>query len=77
MKPAAGIIGAGCDEMHWPQAVFPGDELRAESEILEVRESRSRPAQGLIKVRTTTYNQRGEAVQVFVGNLLVPRRPTP
>jgi acyl dehydratase len=74
LRPAHGIIGAGCDEMRWPQPVFPGDELRAESEILEVRASKSRPAQGLIKVRTTTYNQRGDAVQVFVGNLLVPRR---
>ena len=75
MKPAAGIIGAGCDEMRWPLPVRPDDELRAESEILEVRPSKSRPTQGMIKVRTTTYNQRGDAVQVFVGNLVVPRRP--
>ena len=74
LKPAGGIIGAGCDEMRWPLPVRPGDELHAESEILEVRASKSRPAQGLIKVRTTTYNQRGEAVQVFVGNLVVARR---
>jgi acyl dehydratase len=76
LKPAGGIIGASFDEFRWPLPVRPGDELRAESEILEVRPSKSRPAQGLIKVRTTTYNQRGEAVQVFVGNLIVPRRPT-
>lgn len=75
LAPAGGIIGAGCDEMRWPLAVRPGDELRAESEILEVRASKSRPAQGMIKVRTTTYNQRGDAVQVFVGNLVVARRP--
>jgi len=55
--------------------VRPGDELRVESEILEVRPSKSRPDQGLIKVRTTTLNQNGEAVQVSIGNLLVPRRP--
>jgi acyl dehydratase len=42
--------------------------------VLEVRPSRSRPEQGLIKVRTTTLNQNGEAVQVFVGNLIVPSR---
>ncbi len=41
-----------------------------------VRPSRSRPEQGLIKVRTTTLNQNDEAVQVIIANLVVPRRPT-
>jgi acyl dehydratase len=75
LQPAGGLIGAGLDEFRWPLPVRPGDELRVESEILEVRPSRSRPDQGFIKVRTTTLNQRGEAVQIYVGNLLVPRRP--
>ena len=75
LKPAGGVIGAGFDEFRWPLPVRPGDELRVESEILDVRPSRSRPDKGLIKVRTTTLNQRGEAVQIHVGNLLVPRRP--
>jgi acyl dehydratase len=74
-KPAGGIIGAGFDELRWPRPVRPGDELRVESEVLEVRPSSSRPEQGLIKVRTTTLNQHGEIVQVSVGNLVVPRRP--
>lgn len=74
-KPAGGILGAGFDEFRWPRPVRPGDELRVESEVLEVRESKSRPDQGVIKVRTTTLNQRGEAVQISVGNLIVPRRP--
>jgi len=74
-RPCGGIIGAGFDELRWPRPVRPGDELRVESEILEVRASKSRPSQGLIKVRTTTLNQDGEAVQVSVGNLLVPCRP--
>jgi len=75
LKPAGGIIGAGFDKMRWPKPVRPGDELRVESEILEVRPSKSRPDQGVIKVRTTTFNQDGEPVQVFVGNLIVLRRP--
>ena len=75
LKPAGGLIGAGLDEFRWPLPVRPGDELRVESEILDVRPSRSRPDQGFIKVRTTTLNQRGEAVQIYVGNLLVPRHP--
>ena len=75
LKPAGGIVGAGFDELRWPRPVRPGDELRVESEVLEVRPSKSRPEQGMIKVRTTTLNQNGEAVQVSVGNLVVPRRP--
>lgn len=75
-KPAGGIVGAGFDELRWPRPVRPGDELRVESEVLEVRPSKSRPEQGLVKVRTTTLNQNGEAVQISVGNLVVPRRST-
>ena len=76
LKPAGGIVGAGFDEFRWPRPVRPGDELRVESEVLDVRPSRSRPDQGLLRVRTTTLNQNGEAVQVAIGNLVVPRRPT-
>jgi len=76
IAPAGGIVGAGFDEFRWPRPVRPGDELRIESEVLEVRASRSRPHQGLIKVRTTTLNQMDEAVQVQIANLIVPRRPS-
>jgi acyl dehydratase len=75
LKPAGGILGAGFDEFRWPRPVRPGDELHVESEIIEVRASKSRPDQGLIKVKTTTLNQNDEPVQVSVGNLIVPRRP--
>jgi len=74
VKPAGGIIGAGFEEMRWPRPVRPGDELRTESEVLEVRPSKSRPDQGVIKLRTTTLNQNDEVVQVFVGSLIVLRR---
>jgi acyl dehydratase len=73
-KPAGGILGVGFDALSWPKPVRPGDELHAESEILEVRPSKSRTDRGTIRVRTTTYNQNDEAVQEFTGNLLVPRR---
>ena len=53
----------------------PDDELSVESEVLEVRTSQSRPTHGLLKVRTTTRNQHGEAVQAEVGTLVVLRRP--
>jgi acyl dehydratase len=71
---AGGIVGAGLDELRWPRPVRPGDRLRVENEVLEVRPSRSRPDQGMVKVRTTTFNQNDEPVQIFVGNLVVPRR---
>ena len=72
---AGGIIGAGVEEMRWPRPVRPGDTLRVESEVIEVRPSRSKPDQGLAKIRTTTLNQAGEPVQVMTSNLLVRRRP--
>jgi acyl dehydratase len=74
LRPAGGIIGAGADELKWPRPVRPGDEIEVESEVLEVRPSRSRPTHGFVKFRTTTSNQRGEPVQVLVMNLLVELR---
>src|SRR6202047_1290282 len=73
LKPAGGIVGAGFDELRWPRPVRPGDELNVESEVLEVRPSKSHPDLGLIKVRMTTLNQNREVVLVSVGNLLVPQ----
>jgi acyl dehydratase len=74
-KPAGGIIGAGFDELRWPCPVRPGDELHIETEVLEIRPSRSKPERGLIKARTTTLNQNGETVQISIGNVMVSRRP--
>ena len=72
---AGGVIGGGVDELRWPKPLRPGDELRLEGEIIEVRPSRSKPGQGLVRVRTTTLNRAGEAVQTMIANLIVPRRP--
>ena len=74
LKPAGGIIGAGFEECRWPRPVRPGDELRIECEVLDVRPSKSRPRLGLIKLRTTTLNQDDATVLVYVGNLVVLRR---
>src|SRR6266853_1668479 len=74
LKPAGGLVGAGLDECRWPRPVRPGDELRVECEVIEVRPSKSRPAQGMIKLRTTTLNQDDEAVLVYVVNMVVQRR---
>jgi acyl dehydratase len=72
-RPAGGIIGGG-GELQWLKPVRPGDQLHVESEIVELRGSRSRPLQGLVKVRITTLNQHGEPVQTFTPTLLVNRR---
>jgi len=74
-RPAGGIIGTRAEELRWPRPVRPGDELRVEAEVLEVRPSSSRPGQGFVKCRTTTLNQNGEPVQVLVMNLLAHSRP--
>ena len=77
LRPAGGIIGARGEELTWPRAVRPGDELEVETEVLEVRPSGSRPRHGFVKFRTTTLNQRQEPVQVLVMSLLVERRAAP
>ena len=73
-KAANGLIGAGLEELKWPRPVRPGDELRIETEVLEIRESKSRRDIGFVRFRMTTLNQKDEPVQVGVCNLVVPRR---
>jgi len=74
MEVAGGIIGMGVDELKWPNAVRPGDELRLEIEILEARRSKSRPGYGIIRILNVTKNQRGEVVQSFMANAMLPAR---
>jgi acyl dehydratase len=71
---AGGVIGGSC-EISWPQPTRPGDVLTVESEILEVRPSRSRPDRGMATMRSETRNQRDEVLQVLIAKIVVPRRP--
>jgi acyl dehydratase len=73
LRIAGGIVGAGGD-ISWPSPVRPGAVLHVESEILELRPSRSRPDRGVVTVRSETSDQLGEVVQVLVARLVVPRR---
>ncbi len=73
-RPAGGILGIG-GELSWLKPVRPGDALHVEIEVMETRLSRSRPGQGIVKVRVTTLNQHGEAVQTFTPTLFVDHRP--
>jgi acyl dehydratase len=70
---AGGLVGAGA-EIAWPRPVRPGAVLHVESEVLELRPSRSRPDRGMATVRSETRNQFGEVVQVLVAKLVVARR---
>jgi acyl dehydratase len=74
MHPAGGTIGAGGEELKWPRAVRPGDVLRIEADVLDVRPSRSRPEIGIVKIRLTTFNQSDEPVQISTPALVVMRR---
>jgi acyl dehydratase len=71
---ARGAIGLGVDELRWPNAVRPGDVLTVETEIVDLRPSRSKPNYGIIRLRNVTTNQRNEIVQTMLANAMVPRR---
>ena len=64
----------GWDEVRLPNPVFEGDTLYSRSEVLETRESRSRPDVGVVTVRTEGHNQNGVLVISFRRTLLVYRR---
>lgn len=64
----------GWDEVRLPHPVFEGDTIYSQSEVLEARESRSRPDVGIVTVRTTGYNQDGVVVITFKRTLLVYKR---
>src|SRR6266446_1689722 len=71
---AEGAIGLGVDELRWPNAVRPGDVLQVETEIVDLRESRSKPSHGIVRIRNVATNQRGEVVQTMSASTLVLRR---
>lgn len=70
------VANLGWDEVKLTAPVFAGDTIYAESEVLEARPSRSRPGQGLVRVRTRGFNQRDETIMTFERTILVHGRPT-
>jgi acyl dehydratase len=68
------LFGAGVDELRWLKPVRPGDTLHLEGEVVELVPSRTKP-QGVVRVKWTAYNQRGEAVYTFNPIAIVPSRP--
>ncbi len=74
MEVEGGIIGRAIDELRWPLAVHPGDELRVEVEILEARLSLSKSGYGLLRYRSLTKNQEDKVVQSFIALAILPAR---
>jgi hypothetical protein len=70
---AGGVVGAG-SELDWPNPTRPSDTLHVESEVLDIRPSRSRPDRGVATVQSLTRNQRNEVVQRLTAKLVVLRR---
>jgi acyl dehydratase len=73
LEIAGGMIGASA-EISWPKPTRPDALLHVESEIIELRPSRSRPDRGVAAIRSETLDQLGEIVQVLVAKLIVPRK---
>lgn len=65
----------GWDEVRFPRPVFHGDTLRSESEVIEVRESKSRPQNGIVIFLHRSYNQRNELVASCKRSALMLRKP--
>lgn len=64
-----GLIGADAS-LSWPRATRPGDVLRVESEILEIRMSKSKPGQAFVTIQHLTLNQHNEVCQKSVTKIL-------
>jgi acyl dehydratase len=74
-QPQAGLGSPGVDELRWLKPVYPGDTLRAESEIVDVTPSRSKPDIGSFRSRVTVFNQDDVPVLRFISIVLIRRRP--
>ena len=69
------VANLGWDEVRFPKPLFHGDTIRVESEVLELRESRSRPANGITVLEHRAYNQRNELVASCKRSGLMLRKP--
>jgi itaconyl-CoA hydratase len=68
------VANLGWDEVKLPHPVFEGDTIRSKSEVLEIRESKSRPNAGIVRVKTTGMNQQGVSVIEFTRAFLIWKR---
>jgi acyl dehydratase len=68
------IANLGWTDIRMPAPVFNGDTLYAESEVLEARESKSRPTQGIVTIATRAHKADGTLVMDFKRTMLIPKR---
>ena len=68
------MANLGWDEVRLPNPLFEGDTVYSRSEVLEKRESKSRPNVGIVKVKTTGFTQEGTVVIEFFRTFMVYRR---
>lgn len=68
------LANLGWDEVKLPNPVFEGDTLYARSEVLEKRESKSRPNVGLVRIKTIGFNQAGVSVIEYIRAMLIYKR---
>jgi acyl dehydratase len=73
-QASAGLGSPGVDELRWLKPVYPGDTLRVEAEVIEVRASQRRPEMGSTRNRITVFNQHDEPVLTMVSIGLIRRR---
>lgn len=69
------VANLGYDKLVMPKPVFIGDTMRAETEVVDLRESRSRPTSGIVTFRHELFNQRDEIVCQCLRSALLHRRP--
>jgi acyl dehydratase len=69
------VANLGWDEVRFPRPLFHGDTLRVESEVMEMRDSKSRPANGIVIFEHRAYNQKDELVAVCKRSALMLRKP--
>jgi acyl dehydratase len=70
------VANLGWDEVRFPKPLFHGDTVRVESEVLELRESRSRPDQGIVVYSHRAYNQHNDLVAECKRSGLQRKKPT-
>jgi len=75
LSKVAGLASPGVDELRWPHPVRPGDVLRLRAEVVEARESRSKPDRGVVRTRASLLNQDNVVVMSLLAVNMVAKRP--
>jgi acyl dehydratase len=75
LSKVASLASPGVDELRWPHPVRPGDVLRLRVEVVEARESRSKPDRGIVRTKAELLNQDDVVVMSMLAVNMVAKRP--